>query len=49
MTNTVTVNGVVTGQCRCVLTSLQPGYGFDEGGEVTYIEPEHDELAKQRG
>lgn len=35
--------------CRCVLTHLLPGYGFDAGGRVTYIEEGHDELAKQRG
>lgn len=35
--------------CRCVLTILMPGYGFDKGGKVTYIIPGHDEFAIQRG
>jgi hypothetical protein len=49
MTNTVTVNGIVTGQCRCVLTHLLPGFGFDAQGHVEYVSEGHDELAKQRG
>jgi intein/homing endonuclease len=48
-TNTVTANGIVTGQCRCVLTHLMKGYGFNESGRVTYISPDHDEFEKQRG
>jgi intein/homing endonuclease len=48
-TNTVTVNGIVTGQCRCSLSMLQNGFGFDSSGHITYIAPGHDEYKKQRG
>jgi hypothetical protein len=48
MTNTVTVNGIVTGQCRCVLSFLSPGFGF-KNGRVTYISPGFDALKDQRG
>jgi hypothetical protein len=35
--------------CRCTLTILMKGYGFTDSGHVTYISPEHDEYAKQKG
>lgn len=35
--------------CLCVLTSLQPGYSFNQSGRVEYRAPGHDELKKQRG
>lgn len=35
--------------CRCVLTTLLPGYGFDGAGRVTYKEPGYDEFNRQRG
>jgi len=35
--------------CRCVVSVLMPGYGFDQNGRVTYVAPGHDELQKQRG
>jgi hypothetical protein len=35
--------------CRCTLTYLSKGYGFDAGGRIKYIEPGHDEYAAQRG
>jgi hypothetical protein len=35
--------------CRCVLSSLQSGYGFDKSGKVTYIKPGHDEYEAQHG
>jgi len=35
--------------CRCVLTTLMPGYGFDGAGRVTYKSPGYDEYAVQRG
>lgn len=35
--------------CRCVLTHLMPGFGFDGSGRVTYREPGWDELQNQRG
>jgi hypothetical protein len=34
--------------CRCVLTTLMPGYGFDGGGRVQYKSPGYDEYATQR-
>lgn len=34
--------------CRCSLVTLMPGYGFDAKGGVTYVDPDHDEYAKQR-
>lgn len=47
-TNTVSVNGIVTGNCKCHMETLPPGYGF-EGGRISYIGADHDEFAKQRG
>lgn len=35
--------------CRCSLATMSPGFGFDESGMVTYVSPEHDEMAKQGG
>jgi intein/homing endonuclease len=46
--NTVTVNGIVTGQCRCSLAFLAPGFGF-KGGQVSWIGEGHDEYRAQRG
>ena len=34
--------------CRCTLTTLMPGFGFDAAGLVAWVAPDHDELAKQR-
>lgn len=34
--------------CRCSLVTLMPGYGFEDGA-VSYIKPDHDEMAAQRG
>lgn len=34
--------------CRCKLTYLASGFGFDEAGEVKYIAPDHDEFEIQR-
>jgi hypothetical protein len=34
--------------CRCGLITLMPGYGFNAKGMITYIKPDHDELAGQR-
>jgi hypothetical protein len=47
MTNTITVNGIVTGQCRCTLSELSPGWGF-KGGFVSFISLNHDEYSHQR-
>lgn len=46
--NTVTANGIVTGNCRCTLTYLSSGFGFDKSGRVTYIGKDHDEHSNQR-
>jgi len=42
------VNGIVSHNCRCVLTYLASGYGFDEKGRVTYIGRNHDEYLAQK-
>ena len=34
--------------CRCKLTYLAKGFGFDHKGEVTYIGPDHNEFEIQR-
>jgi hypothetical protein len=34
--------------CRCTLTFLPPGFGFDGGGMVKWIGPGHDEYAAQQ-
>ena len=36
MTNTVTVNGIVTGQCRCSINQLPPNWGF-KNGQLAFI------------
>jgi hypothetical protein len=35
--------------CRCSMTTLMPGFGFDSGGKVTWIKDGHDEYKKQHG
>lgn len=35
--------------CRCVLTTLLPGYGFNAAGKVQYKTPGYDEFKAQRG
>ncbi len=35
--------------CRCILTTLLPGYGFSPAGMVTYKSPGYDEYKVQRG
>jgi len=35
--------------CRCVLTTLLPGFGFNGAGKVAYKTPGYDEFAVQRG
>jgi intein/homing endonuclease len=46
MTNSVTVNGVVTGQCRCTLTYLSRGFGFKDG-RLSYIRENFDAYSEQ--
>lgn len=47
-TNTVTCGGVVTGNCRCAIATILPGFGFDAGGRVTFIADGFLELEYQR-
>jgi hypothetical protein len=35
--------------CRCILVTLLPGYGFDATGHVEYKTPGYDEYKTQRG
>jgi len=42
------VNGIISHNCRCKLTYLAKGWGFDESGKIKYIEPDHDEFSSQR-
>ena len=34
--------------CRCKITYLAKGWGFDNSGHIKYISPDHDELKEQR-
>jgi hypothetical protein len=34
--------------CRCSMTTLMPGFGFDAGGRVVWVKSEHNELGRQR-
>lgn len=34
--------------CRCKLTLLPDGFGFDKNGSITYIDKNHDEFKSQR-
>ena len=45
--NTVTANGIVTGNCRCTLVYLSQGFGFKQG-KLGYVSENHDAYAKQR-
>jgi intein/homing endonuclease len=47
--NTLTVNGIVTGNCRAVMASILQGYGFRQGGILTYIRPDYNIFQDQRG
>lgn len=42
------VNGIVSHNCRCYLTYLSPGWGFNEKGNVTYKGKGWDEYKHQR-
>jgi hypothetical protein len=42
------VNGVVSHNCRCKISYLPPGYGFDEKGRIKFISLNHDEFKIQR-
>lgn len=35
--------------CRCVMSTVMPGFGFNAAGRVTFIAPNHSEIEKQRG
>lgn len=49
VTNTITVNGIVTGQCRCTMVSVEAGYGFDSSGKIVYKGENWNEFKHQRG
>lgn len=49
VTNTLTVNGIVTGNCRCSLTVLRNGFGFNDRGRPTWKGKDHKEIEHQRG
>lgn len=34
--------------CRCSLTTLAPGFGFNESGRVTYVGPDYSAIKAQR-
>ena len=48
MTNTITVNGIVTGQCRCTIFYVPSDWGFSKEGHLTFVKIGHDELDRQR-
>lgn len=48
VTNSITVNGIVTGNCRCILSSLGSGFGFNSAGMVVWKGRDWDEYEKQR-
>ncbi len=41
------INGISTKNCRCLMIAIYPGFGFEEGGKLTYINQEHDEYNNQ--
>lgn len=47
MSNTVTANGLVVGQCRHQIISVMPGYGFDEGGKIKFFSKTYNVLEEQ--
>lgn len=47
MTNTVVVNGIITGQCRCKITLLMPNFSFTNG-KISFKELGWDEFEAQR-
>jgi len=42
------VNGIVSHNCRCVLTYLATGWGFDDKGKIKYKGINHNEQAYQK-
>lgn len=48
-TNTITVNGIVTGNCRCTMVTLLPSYGFDAAGKVEFKKFGYMAIDVQRG
>jgi hypothetical protein len=46
--DTPSVSGIHP-HCRCSLTSVYPGFGFNTSGMITYIKPGHDEYRRQKG
>jgi LAGLIDADG-like domain len=48
ITNTITVNGIVTGQCRCSPILILPNFGF-KNGRLSYISKGYDVYEDQHG
>lgn len=46
--NTITVNGIVTGQCRCRLVYIGKHFGFDKNNKITFINFGHNEYSYQQ-
>jgi len=42
------VNGIVSHNCRCILTFLAPGWSFNSKGKIKYVGKGHDEYEHQR-
>ena len=42
------VNGVISHNCRCKISYLPKGYGFDGNGRIKFIAKDHDEFKVQR-
>ncbi len=42
------IEGIFTHQCRCLMISIYPGFGF-ENGKLQYIGADHDEYEYQKG
>jgi very-short-patch-repair endonuclease len=42
------VNGIVSHNCRCILQTLAPGWGFDDNGKVKWISEDYNAIEDQR-
>ncbi len=42
------LDGLSTKNCRCLMISILPNFGFDMAGKLQYVGPEHDEYDNQR-
>lgn len=48
ITNSINVNGITTGNCRCFLTTLFSNYGFTDDGKIEYKNEDFNALEEQR-